>query len=752
MPEPVAAPAADAPPLIGRAHELAEVCDLVRQHRLVTLVGAGGIGKTRLARAASQALRDDAQAPCWVDLASVAEPDKVVVAAAQVLGASLPPDAPPPRALAQALAEQTLLLVLDNCEHVVDAVAALVDALLAGAPGVRVLATSQEPIGLPLEHQLRLGTLAVPSEADAGDVATVAASGATALLVERARAADPHFALTADNAPAVVDICRRLDGIPLAIELAAARVKLLGVAGLRDKLGERFRVLTAGSRLALRRHQTLHAALDWSHGLLTPDEQTVFRRLGVFAGGWTLEAAQQVAADDLAGPPIDEWAVLEHLGTLVEKSMVVAEGDDRPRYRLLETARAYALERLAQAGETEALTRRHARVMCALLTQAHEARFGEDGTISEADYVARTRPEIDNLRAALAWAMAEDLPLAVALASVAASAFALSGLTNEALAIVRRALAIAGERVEDAHTIRLCCQAVAWGGERALPDEVFLPAVALAEQGCRHHGWPRALYAVLVSKAWRQVRLHEFDAAQPVWDEAVALENPRWPGWLRTDLLNLQTHWNSQTGKSADSLPVFERMVALLPAHGEESRRFRLVLNQAVACNHRGEWQAAAALLEPLVDRARPQRGAPTAGSTRSAHQIGWGYGHLMLSLVRQGRLDDAGVRLRQALPYWRFGGILHVWLYSAIRLIVAQGRIADAMRLTAAEQRMPNYGRYDALSWGTRQDTLRLIEAAEPDPARRAQWRREGEALDEDAICALCLGGTGGAPAAGGG
>ena len=185
------------------------------------------------------------------------------------------------------------------------------------------------------------------------------------------------------HAPAVIEICQRLDGIPLAIELAAARLPLLGVEGLRARLDERFNVLTAGSRVVLRRHQTLRATLEWSHGLLTPDEQTVFRRLGVFAGSFTLEAAQHVASDDR----IDAWAALDHLGTLVDKSLVLAEGDPVPRYRLLETTRAYALERLAEAGETERMLRRHAEALLALL-----ATFEKDDwrwRMTPADTVAR---------------------------------------------------------------------------------------------------------------------------------------------------------------------------------------------------------------------------------------------------------------------------------------------------------------------------------------------------------------------------
>ena len=199
--------------------------------------------------------------------------------------------------------------------------------------------------------------------------------GAVRLFILRSQAADARFALGADNVAAVGEICRRLDGLPLAIELAAARVRSLGVHGLRAHLDERFRVLTGGARTALPRHRALHAALDWSHGLLAPPEQQIFRRLGVFSGGFTLELAQRVAGD----ATLDDWAVLDGLSSLVDKSMVVASAGDVPRYALLESARAYALEWLAQANETTAVSRRHAEALCAMFVQARRERFGECG-------------------------------------------------------------------------------------------------------------------------------------------------------------------------------------------------------------------------------------------------------------------------------------------------------------------------------------------------------------------------------------
>lgn len=397
------------PSLYGRDTAVASVEALVRRHPVVTIAGAGGMGKTRLAQAVALGMREEAanlfpQGIWWVELAAVAEgalvPGTVARAFAIQLGSG-----PPLVALAASLASQRLLLVLDNCEHVVAAVAELVETLRAAAPGVCVLVTSQEALKLPEEHVYRLAALDVPAsvaEMAAGD------GGAVQLFVARAEAVDPRFAVTTDNRTAVLEVCRRLDGIPLAIELAAARLPLLGIEGLRKRLDERFNLLTAGSRVVLRRHQTLRATLEWSHALLSPEQQTVFRRLGVFAGTFTLGAAQEVVEDEA----IDRWSALDHLGALVDKSLVQVEGEGEPRYRLLETTRAYALERLADAGETRTIMRRHAQGMLHLLESFTAA---DDHAMPPAHVLTEAGLEIDNLRAALATAADHDDRLAVAL-------------------------------------------------------------------------------------------------------------------------------------------------------------------------------------------------------------------------------------------------------------------------------------------------------------------------------------------------
>ena len=273
---------------------------------------------------------------------------------ARALNLSLGEDPESLDALLRAARRVRALLVLDNAEHLLGMTATIAEAMITRAPGVRLLVTSRIPLKLPDEHIYQLGGLAVPTgEASAASATT---HGAIALFATRARAADRRFVLTDENAPLAAEICRRLDGNALAIELAAARVPSLGVAAIADRLDERFRLLVGGSPTAPLRHQTVRATLDWTFGLLAAADQTVFRRLGVFAGSFTLEACTAVASDDV----LDSWAVVDALGRLVDASMVALDGSDPPRYSLTETARAYALDLLAGSADETNMRTAHA--------------------------------------------------------------------------------------------------------------------------------------------------------------------------------------------------------------------------------------------------------------------------------------------------------------------------------------------------------------------------------------------------------
>ena len=375
------------PELFGRADDLSAVTELLHEHALVTVIGAGGIGKTRLAEVVAATQRDDfSDGVWWVELSQLNDSSLVAAAIAQVLGVRTSDDRPVLQTVISLLRNQHALLVLDNCEHLLDAVTECVRTLLNECHQLRVFVTSQEALHTPQEHVYRLRGL--PADSASGTPAAVA------LFVARAQAADPRLRVSDSHLATIAEICRRLDGMPLAIELAAARVRVLGIDGVRARLDERFRVLSGGTRTTLQRHQTLRATLEWSYNLLSPEEQILFRRLGVFVGGFALELAQAVAGDER----IDEWAVLDLLGHLIDKSIVIAEGDETPRYRLLETTRAFALEQLAAAGETSMLLRRHAEALLGFLRRVDDQRWTWPGEQKNCG------AEFDNLRAALDWA------------------------------------------------------------------------------------------------------------------------------------------------------------------------------------------------------------------------------------------------------------------------------------------------------------------------------------------------------------
>jgi predicted ATPase/transcriptional regulator with XRE-family HTH domain len=384
---------------IGREREIAEVRRLLGTTRLLTLIGTGGTGKTRLAVQVVAGLLDHYPQGVWLaELAPIGDPDGVPTAVAGAVGVREEAGQPLVATLVAALRPRHLLLVLDNCEHLLDACAALVEALLRGCPHVTVLATSREPVSLAGETSWRVPSLALPDSEHLPPPEALGQVEAVRLFVERALAAHPHFALTAHNAPLVAQVCRQLDGIPLAIELAAARLRGLSIEDLAARLDQRFRLLTGGSRTALPRQQTLQATVDWSYGLLNMSEQVLFTRLAVFSGGFTLEAAEAVCA----GEPVPVAAVLDLVLRLVDKSLVAVESEraGRTRYRLLETLRQYGREGLVTRGEAETLYARHVAHYRDVAEQAMQMIREMQQPVMD-----RLEAEDENLRQALGWAL-----------------------------------------------------------------------------------------------------------------------------------------------------------------------------------------------------------------------------------------------------------------------------------------------------------------------------------------------------------
>jgi len=379
---------------LGREKEIAECVRHLSETRVLTLTGVGGCGKTRLALRVAEE-RFGAHDGVWfVDFAPIQDGERVPVAVATALGVMEEPGGSLTESLSAHLAGRDVLLVLDNCEHVLSATAELADALLASAPGLRILATSREGLGLDGEQLIAVRSLSVPRRDAPIDAEAIESSEAMRLFVDRARASDPRFTLDARNGSVVAEICRRLDGIPLAIELAASRVKVLSVEQIRSKLDDRFRLLTGGHKSALPRHQTLRATMQWSYDQLSASEQRLLRGFAAFAGGWTLEGATAVAGDSS-----DEYEVLDQLTRLVDKSVVVVErdGSGEPRYRMLETVRQFAEERLSESGESGVARDRHLDFYVRFLTYAEPFL----GSKASGTWLRRLDAELENILAAL---------------------------------------------------------------------------------------------------------------------------------------------------------------------------------------------------------------------------------------------------------------------------------------------------------------------------------------------------------------
>lgn len=439
---------------VGRREDVAELTRLLSNGtRLVTMVGPGGAGKTRLATEAGRTLVDQSGDGIWfVELAPLGDAADVAPAVLSTLGASeyvdmqpasfAPKHIPTSRAatlrLVEVIGDRRILLVLDNCEHLVQEVAGLVDSLLASCPRLRVLTTSREPLSIPGEHLHPVGPLAMPPEDERNATDDYPAMQ---LFVDRARAVRPDFTLIDANREAVAEICRRLDGMPLAIELAAARLRALNPPQIVDRLADRFRLLTSGSRTALPRHQTLRAVVEWSWDLLDPDEQAVARRLSLFSGGATLDAAEQICSDDRIPPE----SVLGVLASLVDKSLVEAAADQRSvRYRMLETVRAYAAEQLKASGEYEHFRRKHTAYFSRMLRQARpQLRTGE-----QIQWIARLTADNENLLDALRTAIdIGSARIAVGMVAVLGEYWTMSGRPAEAVNWMRAALAVPGKSV-----------------------------------------------------------------------------------------------------------------------------------------------------------------------------------------------------------------------------------------------------------------------------------------------------------------
>ena len=534
---------------IGRGAQIDGVRQTLATDRLVTLTGAGGVGKTRLAiQVASQTTNDFSDGAWYVDLAPIADPDLVPVAMAGALGLPDQPGHSPTETLVRFMPRRRMLVVLDNCEHLLDAIAELTTALLSGCPGLTLLATSREPIGVAGEAIWRVPSLSVDDEA-------------IELFADRARQARSDFRMTDGDLHAVQEICRRLDGMPLAIELAAARVRALSLDEIAGSLHDRFRLLTGGRRMAVRRQQTLRASVDWSHELLTEPERVLFRRLAAFMGGFDSAAARAVAGET----EIERYQVLDQLSLLVDKSLVVADNTaGRTRYRLLETVRQYALEKLGESGDADTVRARHrdyyttlAGLLDAPAATGHQRR------------VVQTETEIDNLRAAFAWSRENlDVELALRIASSLQPLWLTRGRVREGLSWIDAALSdrdTVDREVAPAILGRTLADAALFDGWLGVPErrEQANEALAIARQLDDPSLLVRALTACFGTTA------SDPEQAATYFAEASALARALGDKWRLSQLLGFQAYASMMAGYPTAALAAGEEGRDLADAIGD---------------------------------------------------------------------------------------------------------------------------------------------------------------------------------------
>jgi predicted ATPase/class 3 adenylate cyclase len=585
---------------VGREREIETLGELVRDRSVVTLTGVGGVGKTRLAVQVAAEVVPDFPDGAWLcELAPVGDPGAVWESVAASLGVQPFPGRALDEAVLEYLGPKRLLMVLDNCEHLLDAVAHLVDAVTHRCPSTAVLATSREGLALVGEQLVAVPPLSVPAEGDEADALVHA--DAVRLFVDRAQDANREFVLTEHNAPAVAQLCRRLDGIPLAIELAAARVRVLTPEDLVKRLDQRFRLLTRGSRSALERHQTLRSAIDWSYDLLSAIERAALNRLSVFAGGCELSAAQAVLADD----DLDAVDVIDALGQLVDKSLVDMRADEvaGTRYSLLESIRQYAQERLEASGDADVLRHRHADYFVGVAEAAGPGLRSREQLV----FSAAAARDVDNFRAALDWAV-EVGSADHALRLVAPLAVAGMAIGDADLTWADAARSIA--RAEEHELFPVVVAWAAWGkvmrGDAKRGGELSAEAEAAQQRLGTRHLW------VHMASATAAFFSGDMDRAYEHAEEWVRRARPTGNAYELANALVMLAS-TLQTSDRAAGLPIIEEAVHIARTGGigsalsigltvlagymadDDPKRTRVILDEALAVGRRvGDRQAVA--------------------------------------------------------------------------------------------------------------------------------------------------------------
>jgi predicted ATPase/DNA-binding winged helix-turn-helix (wHTH) protein len=709
--------------LVGREQDLRAVHEALVRCRAVSIVGAAGIGKTRLAQEVlASGAEDHALPAAWVSLQAHTEIQHVAAAIALALGLSFADGVDGFTALAVALERTTVLLILDGAELVRDSLAAALATLLERTQGVRVLVTSQVPLGLRGESVYRLGPLSVPAASAPADPGVRGA--AVELFVLRATAADQRFELTGANQAQVAELCRRLDGNPLAIELAAARVPALGVGTLLARLADRFRLLRSSGPVADPRHSALVAAFDWSYNLLNPVEQRAFDRLGAFAGSFSLEAAARCIADEST----DTVEAIDVIGRLVDRSLVTALPMEPPRYQLLETARQYALGRLLAAAQLSSAQARMATTMLHLLDTAYE----EYWSLDEVLWLHRYAPEIDNVRLALDWAGAYAAPEAVALYGSAWPLFVETDLSAEGRARFDHAVTLLTDALPRERVARFWEAVATYESARQFDRARY--AAELAANMHAQIGASRAHYYALMLLAlnWRG----DDAAARAAADAAHGLEQPTWPARLLTHGALTEGALLMSSGEWSQARALYQRAVkfALTVSERQAVAASVSIVELDITC---GDLAAALQLGRPLTLSLRHSGRRETRFEllvlTFSALLLA---GELAEARSAAGELYTLALRLDTSRLYTTLDAMAYLACASG-RYAVAERVLECADRVRAAR----GQARRRPVDERLRTRVLQLLEQRASGSGAPSDPLSEGEVLDETAACALVLG-----------